>query len=221
MNENIDFCGTRVSLMPSGAFFWPSAKLLVVSDLHLGKSERIARRSGPLLPPYETSETLLRLAREIDMTNAQSVLCLGDSFDDQDAVKSLDESHIATLQRLQSGRQWIWIEGNHDPGPLGLAGTHLAEYRIGPIVFRHIAAQPCERGEISGHFHPKARVQNVPRPCFIVDENRMILPAFGVYTGGLSWTTPELRNLFSNQAIAYLTGRKILAVPVPPISTRP
>jgi hypothetical protein len=42
-----------------------------------------------------------------------------------------------------------------------------------------------------------------------------MLPAFGAYTGGLDWTTPTLRNLFDDSAMAYLTGRRVLPVPVP------
>ena len=215
MNEPVSFCDERLDLRPSGALFWPAADLLVVSDLHLGKSERIARRGGSLLPPYETTETRTRLSEEIAATGAGRVLCLGDSFDDRAAAEALDDSHIATLQRLQAGRHWIWVEGNHDPGPLDLGGTHLFEHREGPLIFRHIAQHPVEAGEISGHYHPTARIKHASRRCFMADRNRMILPAFGAYTGGLNWTSPDLRRLFDREATAYLTGRKVLAVPVP------
>lgn len=215
MNDVIEFCGERLQLRPSGALFWADKSMLVVSDLHLGKSERIARRGGTLLPPYETTETLTKLSDEAAETQPDAILCLGDSFDDPAAVDSLDENHIATLQRLQAGRRWLWVEGNHDPGPLGLGGTTLAEHRIGALVFRHIAQRSAESGEISGHYHPKARIKGASRRCFMTDEKRIILPAFGAYTGGLNWTTPELRTLFSSTATAYLTGPRTLAVPVP------
>ncbi len=215
MNDTITLRGETLQPLPSGALLWPARKMLIVSDLHLGKSERMARRGGALLPPYETTETLTRLAAAVDQTEVTTVLCLGDSFDDREAATSLDANHIATLQRLQAGRRWLWVEGNHDPGPLDLGGMYLAECREGPLIFRHIAATPCETGEISGHYHPKAHVRHASRRCFLVDQTRMILPAFGAYTGGLSWTTPILRDLFADNATAFLTGRKILAVPVP------
>ena len=214
MNGLINFCGEEISLRPSGALFWRGANMLVVSDLHLGKSERIARRGGSLLPPYETTETLTRLSDEIDATHPKTVLCLGDSFDDPKAVNSMDESHTQTLQKLQAGRRWLWIEGNHDPGHLGLGGTTLSEHREGSLTFRHIAENAAENGEISGHYHPKARIKHTSRRCFLVDESRMILPAFGVYTGGLNCTDPVLRALFSDRAKAYLTGRRVIAVPM-------
>lgn len=209
------FCSERLTALPSGALFWAGASVLVVSDLHLGKSERIARRGGALLPPYDTIETLTRLSSDIEGTRPKTVICLGDSFDDLAAAESLAPEHIDTLARLQAGRRWIWIEGNHDPGPVDLAGEHLAEIELGALRFRHIAEACTVPGEISGHYHPKAKVRHMSRPCFMRDAVRLILPAYGSYTGGLDWMTPVLRGLFQPQAIAYLTGRRVLAVPVP------
>lgn len=214
-SQPIMFSGETLEALPSGALFWPYNNLLVVSDLHLGKSERQARLGGTLLPPYETTDTLIRLAADIDRTQAKQVICLGDSFDDAAAAASLEDNHRATIAALQAGRQWFWVEGNHDPGPNDLGGSHLAELRSTPFVFRHIAQTPCEVGEISGHYHPKARVRSASRPCFLVDGRRLMLPAYGCYTGGLNWTTPALRGLFSDHATAYLTGPRVLAVPVP------
>jgi metallophosphoesterase superfamily enzyme len=122
------------------------------------------------------------------------------------------------LAGLQAGRRWIWIEGNHDPGPVDLGGTHLAEYSLEPLVFRHIARAGA-RGEISGHYHPKAEVQTrgrrVSRPCFLHDIDRIILPAYGTYTGGLRWTAPELQKLLAPKAHAVLVGDPVRTVPMP------
>jgi len=189
--------------------------MLVVSDLHLGKSERIARRGGTLLPPYDSEDTLARLADDIENTAPATVLCLGDSFDDLIAAEALSDTIRAMLTRLQAGRRWLWLEGNHDPGPVDLGGTHLNEVTEGPLTFRHIAEPDTGPGEVSGHYHPKARLRRASRPCFMTDNTRLILPAYGSYTGGLDWMTPVLRDLFAEKAIAYLTGRQVLAVPVP------
>lgn len=209
------FLGQTLTALPSGALFWQAERLLVVSDLHLGKSERIARRGGTLLPPYDTRETLSRLASDINASAAATVLCLGDSFDDLLAGAALDDVGRADLGILQAGRRWLWLEGNHDPGPPDFAGEHLAVYRHGPLTFRHIAAPDAMPGEISGHYHPKARLKRVSCPCFMADEVRLILPAYGAYTGGLDWTTPVLRSLFTDRALAFLTGARVLTVPVP------
>lgn len=69
------FAGTELTLLGSGALWWGEAGLLCVSDLHLGKSERMARRGGDMLPPYETRDTLTRLEADIEATGARSVVC--------------------------------------------------------------------------------------------------------------------------------------------------
>ena len=212
------FHGAELSALSDGALWWAERRLLCVSDLHLGKSDRIARRGGPLLPPYENRDTLARLADLVTALSPLTVICLGDSFDDLAGQDALDDDDHATLARCMAGRRWVWIEGNHDPGPITVGGTHLAEYEAGPISFRHIATAG-ETGEISGHYHPKARVNlrstALSRPCFLIDEARVILPAFGAYTGGLRTSHPALTELMADPAIAVLTGARALPVPMP------
>lgn len=219
MNEKtIQLLGVHLSLRASGAIFWAEEKTLCVSDLHMGRSDRIVRRGGGMLPPYETRDTLARLDQEIETTGARKVICLGDSFDDLAAADSIAEDERLWLARLQAGREWMWIEGNHDPGPVDLGGSHLAEAVIGPLTFRHIA-RPGAKGEVSGHYHPKARLATrgrlISRPAFLADDARLIMPAFGTYTGGLCWTDPAYAGLLGAGARGYLTGRSIIEMPMP------
>ncbi|MNO04198.1 hypothetical protein D3C81_2251500 [compost metagenome] len=46
------------------------------------------------------------------------------------------------------------------------------------------------------------------------DEARVILPAFGTYTGGLRATDPALAALMGPGAVAVLTGTPPLPVPL-------
>lgn len=200
--------------LPSGALYWPDRRLLAVSDLHLGKSTRLARRAGTLLPPYETRATLDKLDADIAATTPSTVLCLGDSFDDLAAGEELEDHDALWLARLMAGREWIWVMGNHDPGPLSLGGSHRAQALIGGLTFRHIA-DPAQILEISGHFHPKARLAGQARPCFLADEHRIILPAYGTYTGGL-WASDPAFGFLRPRAVAVLTGRRVLAIPARP-----
>ena len=210
--------GETLTALPSGALWWASQTLLCVSDLHLGKAERIARRGGTQLPPYDTRDTLDRLANDLEVTGARQVVCLGDSFDDLGAALALEEPEKLQIARLQAGKNWIWVEGNHDPGPVEFSGTHKAELTLGPLMFRHIARIGA-MGEISGHYHPKAsvrtRAKTVTRPAFLVDDTRVILPAYGTYTGGLGSHNAVFDPLFAPGAHAILTGRQALAVPMP------
>lgn len=211
------FAGTELTLLPSGALWWAGERLLCVSDLHLGRSERFARNAGALLPPYEIRDTLSRLDADIETTEPERVVCLGDSFDDDAAARGLDAQNIDWLVRLMAGRQWVWIEGNHDPGPVTLGGTHRATYAHGPLTFRHIAEplEPGETGEISGHYHPKVRLRGRSRPCLLVDAARVILPAYGTYTGGLRTDAEALATLMGPRALAVMTGPTPRPLPMP------
>jgi DNA ligase-associated metallophosphoesterase len=210
--------GVSLVALGTGALWWPEQGLLCVSDLHLGKSERIARRGGGTLPPYDTRDTLTRLAADLARTQARIVVCLGDSFDDLDAAHALPEDERLWIAKLQAGRRWVWIAGNHDPGPVELGGTLLTELPVAPLSFRHIA-KPGASGEISGHYHPKATLRSrgraVTRPAFLLDRDRVILPAYGTYTGGLRSNDAALSSLMRPEALALLTGSTVHAVPMP------
>jgi len=208
---------TALTALPSGGLWFAEAQALIVSDLHLGKSERIARRGGLMLPPYETQDTLTRLETDIDACAAKTIICLGDSFDDLVAAESLTEGERLWITRLQAGRKWVWIEGNHDPGPVNFGGTHLAEIRLGALIFRHVA-DPGAHAEVSGHYHPKttlrARGHSVTRACFLYDQSRVILPSYGTYTGGLRSDSQVLETLMGADARAILTGPTPQVVPM-------
>jgi uncharacterized protein len=66
-------------------------------------------------------------------------------------------------------------------------------------------------GEIAGHLHPCARIvqrgRSVRRRCFASDGRRLIMPAFGAYTGSLNVLDRAYSGLFSPDAfMAYLLG---------------
>lgn len=217
--REVQIAGVTLHALSSGALWWPGERLLAVSDMHLGKSGRIARGvGGPLLPPYETEATLSKLDADMRALGPERVVCLGDSFDDDAAARDLSDAARDWILRLQAGRDWIWVEGNHDPAGLAPGGAKRRDCRLGPLVFRHIA-EPGASGEISGHYHPKAILPGpagrVSRPCFLADGARMILPAYGQYTGGLSWLHPAFEGLLGSGARAILTGRVVAEVPHP------
>ncbi|WP_050519881.1 ligase-associated DNA damage response endonuclease PdeM [Pseudorhodobacter antarcticus] len=213
MNYPFTLAAQSLTALPSGAIHWPAQNLLCVSDLHLGKSLRMARRGGSLLPPYEVTATLTKLDADITATGAKHILCLGDSFDDAQAETDLTPDHRIWLTRLMAGRAWTWIAGNHDPAPLTLGGTNKNEATIGPLTFRHIA-DPAQIHDISGHYHPKARLKTQSRPCFLLDKSRLIMPAYGTYTGGLWADDAAFKTLITPPAIAILTGSQCLALPL-------
>jgi len=173
-----------------GALYWRDEGVLIVADLHLEKGSSFARR-GQLLPPYDTGETLARLARLITCYAPHTVIALGDNFHDGDGPGRLSAQDRGSLIALQRGRDWIWIAGNHDPDPAdGIGGSFARMLSIGALTFRHHPSHDAPDGEIAGHLHPVARVAQrgraVSRRCFASDGKSLVMPAFGVYAGGLN-----------------------------------
>jgi hypothetical protein len=182
----------------AGALYWEDERLLVVSDLHLEKGSSYAMR-GVLLPPYDTIATLGRLGAVIARFDPKTVIALGDSFHDRDAHQRLSPANRDILGALQARRDWIWIAGNHDPAlPQNLGGVVASDVAIGAVTFRH---EPTgAKGEIAGHLHPKARVsargRAMERRCFASDGERLVMPSFGAYTGGLNIRDAAFAKIF-------------------------
>lgn len=204
--------GGEVALCdPRGALHLPALDLLVVSDLHLEKGAAFARR-GRLLPPYDTAATLDLLDAVLADRKPRTVISLGDSFHDQRGSGELPEIYRDRLRQLMAGREWIWVSGNHDPKPPeGLPGTVADEVAIGRLRFRHEPLPGSAPGEIAGHLHPGAvivqRGRAVRRRCFATDGERLVMPAFGAYTGMLNVLDSAYRGLFRWEAFfAHMLG---------------
>jgi uncharacterized protein len=210
----IHLSGERLMLDPMGAMIWPAARLMAVSDLHLEKGSSFARK-GMLLPPWDTHATLDRLILLLRRWQPHIVVALGDSFHDADGAARLPHGEAARLNAMTEAHRFIWVLGNHDPAPpSGLGGEWAESFDTGPIVFRHQAMATAEPGEVVGHHHPKAaltaRGGTVSRPCFVVDGRRVMMPAFGAYTGGLDVRNPAIARLFPRGGRVFLLGKERL-----------
>jgi uncharacterized protein len=207
---HIELNGEELHLHPSGALWWAAERTLVFADLHFEKGSSFAR-GGQLLPPYDTRSTLARIAALTRAYAPERIIALGDSFHDRDAADRLDDNECAVLRELGDKSEWIWIEGNHDPHPpKWLGGFITSEIAIGGLIFRHLPQPVPAPGEIAGHLHPCARVtrrgRSIRARCFASDGKRMVLPAFGAYTGGLDVREHPLRALFADKFLAYVLG---------------
>jgi DNA ligase-associated metallophosphoesterase len=205
----LHFAGERLLLDPAGALIWPDQRLMAVADLHLEKGSAAALR-GQLLPPWDTGLTLERLARLMRRYQPATVIALGDSFHDRGGSARMAHGEADRLAGLMAKTRFVWVLGNHDPVAQGLGGEWVESYRLGTLTFRH-QADPRGPGDICGHHHPKASVAarggTVTRPCFVVDARRIMLPAFGTYTGGLDVRDPAIGVLFPRGFRAFLLGR--------------
>ncbi len=206
----LQFAGQRLLLDPLGAVVWPDAGLLAVADLHLEKGSAAAV-SGSLVPPWDTSATLERLALLLRRWRPVTVVALGDSFHDGGGFGRMAPADAARLAVMGRAAHFVWVLGNHDRDPVpGLGGTVAASWHLGGLEFRHQARQGAGP-ELVGHHHPKARINTragiVTRPCFVAGPARLMLPAIGTFTGGLDVASPAIATLFPEGGRAYLLGQ--------------
>lgn len=213
--------GETLILDISGALYLPARKALVVADLHFEKGSSYARR-GQFLPPYDTRETLCRLESAIARYDVATLIALGDSLHDRSAHERLAPDDFTRLRNLQNGREWIWVCGNHDPQVSGdLGGSVTDTVKLGRLTLRHEPSPNVADFEIAGHLHPAAKFHehgcSIRRPCFVGTANRLILPAFGAYTGGLNVLDPAFAALLagaSNIGVWMLGRERLYPVPM-------
>jgi DNA ligase-associated metallophosphoesterase len=205
------FAGSHIRFDPAGAAYFPDERMLVVSDLHLEKGSSFARKRI-YLPPYDTAATLARLGALVTKHDPRIIVSLGDSFHDDEGSARLADGALAAIDAMGRGRQIIWVTGNHDPSPPEFVpGDTVDSFAAGPVTFRHAPDRSEFGREVCGHLHPCARIvrrgKSVRRPCFASDGIRLILPSFGVFTGGLNVCDPAFAGLFEvSQLKAYMLG---------------
>ncbi len=208
MNDYIRLGSAAFSPLVSGGLWWPDEKTLLVADLHLEKASYFASQ-GQVLPPYDSHDTLDKLAHDMTIYQPRRVICLGDSFHDQYAFARLHPDIRLMLQHLTHTTEWLWITGNHDPVvDADLGGYRKSEVRLRGVVLRHQAVkdEPCV--ELSGHYHPKVRVKvrgrTIFRKCFACTTKKIILPSYGSFTGGLDIRHPALLAVLGSNATAVV-----------------
>lgn len=229
MSKPDDCCPLRVGgeeflACLDGALVWPRQSMLLVADLHLEKGSSFAAR-GQFLPPYDTRKTLAMLEQAIDRWQPNHLVCLGDSFHDGAGPDRLDDICRDQLERLIARQRWSWITGNHDlDAPIHLGGYEAEDMRIETVGLCHEPGQICplEVGgtprmdgvtlEVAGHLHPvatvRARGRQMRRRAFVINPDRIILPAFGAYTGGLNVGQQAFAPMVSNKTRLAVIGRE-------------
>ena len=210
--QTIGLGGTELVADASGALYWPSERALIVADLHFEKGSAFARR-GVFLPPYDTRETLARLTAVVARFAPATIVALGDSFHDAAGPTRLGDEERADLAALQRGRTWVWIDGNHDAAAAVMPGGERCEALVlGGLALRHEPSSHPSAPEIAGHLHPAARVAlrgaTLRRPCFAAASHRLVMPAFGAFTGGLNVLSEPFAPLFPGELSVWLIGAR-------------
>jgi DNA ligase-associated metallophosphoesterase len=206
------FQGLDLWLDRSGAAYAACHDTLLIADLHFGKGHALAAR-GVFLPPYDTAETMARLADVVARFSPARIVCLGDSFHAADGEAHLPRDARARLSRLMDQSHWVWLTGNHDPqSGEGLGGDRVEQLALGGVTLRHEPRFAAGQPEISGHLHPCARIvqrgRSLRRRCFAATAEHLVLPAFGALTGSLNVRDAAFGGFASVPgARAFLLGR--------------
>jgi DNA ligase-associated metallophosphoesterase len=198
----------------SGALLAPDFKALIVADLHLEQGSSLARR-GLHVPPYDTRTSLSQLEEVLRLAQPARLILLGDSFHDGDSAAQIEPADRRRIKAITGEFETIWISGNHDPEPPeDLGGRGAQEVLLGPVTLRH-EPKPLPPGafEIAGHLHPGASVSqrghSIRCKCFASDRQRLIMPAFGSYTGALSLSSRAFAGLFNeDECLVWMLGRQ-------------
>jgi len=196
-----EFAAEEFVMTGGRALFWPRENALLVADLHLEKASFFARH-GQMLPPYDSRETLERVAEAVRETGARRVFTLGDNFHDAGGAARLEPHAAGMLDALTRATDWVWITGNHDADARDAPGGTIAEeLEVAGFILRHHAKRGETQPEFSGHFHPRLRVslrgRAISRPCAVVSAaphggGKVIMPAFGALTGGMDAADPVI-----------------------------
>lgn len=204
-----------IELQPdlTGALYVPDYRALLVADLHFEKGSSFLKR-GLHIPPYDTRSTLGVLETVVARLKPDRLIALGDSFHDTDAGSRIDSDDLQRIHALGDSLEVCWLIGNHDPQlPAGLGGRIAAEIALGPLTLRHMPKSALRAEiEIAGHLHPVASItrrgRRLTARSFVAGSDRLIMPAFGAYTGGLNVSAPEISSLFAGRSFtAWMIGR--------------
>lgn len=166
----------------------PSATA-VVADLHLGYLEA-RRQAGDATPLVPLATLLGPLGRALKRTKAARLVIAGDLFEKR-FLADLWAEFTDWLKRRGVALVGV-VLGNHDRRwPQAEASVCRDALPLGDwqIVHGHL---PVE-GErvVCGHFHPAMRHGGRLAPCYLIKENRLVLPAYSQdAAGGDVWSLP-------------------------------
>lgn len=178
-------------LLPEGALWIENEKLLVVADVHLGKSAAFRARGLPV-PEGDTARDCKRMLDLAQKCQAEQLVIAGDLFH---AASGIGPDLVTTLHQFLTDLAipLTLVVGNHDAKirslPAGLAGAPHLDLGESLRIIHDPAHAEGERLHISGHWHPVVRIADGRRtslrlPCFVYRNHTLVLPAFGSFTGG-------------------------------------
>ena len=206
----INFNNHKFQISKEGILFWFDKQIAIIADLHLEKGSSFGP-SGQFLPPYDSEETLTKLSDIIKKHNVQKVILLGDTFHDKNAMRRMSKRVLIVFEKFIKKYEVIFVLGNHENNIKLQNIKFFNEYVLDGIHFVHQASKKNVY-QISGHYHPVATIKTgskkITGKCFIQQKYNLILPSFGVYTGGLNIKSRIFKKIFKNEPVIYFLGKR-------------
>lgn len=184
--------GENLLLLPEKAVYWPAEKMLIIADIHFGKAAAF-RALGVPVPRGTTSENLAGLDALVARHGAERVVFLGDFLHARAAHASSTQLAMLAWRQRHPELGLMLVRGNHDlhaGDPAAALGIELVDepHQVGPFAFCHHPDVETPGYVLAGHVHPvyvlATRFDALRLPCFVVGQERMMLPSFGSFTGG-------------------------------------
>lgn len=204
--QELSILGNRLKLLPEKAIYLENSQTLLVSDIHLGKSETFQQLGIPISNQINQT-TLDRLQALCQTTQPKTVIVLGDLFHSKYGLQPDTLSRWSRFVDEVDAEVGLVI-GNHDRNLIAPLKQLSMECFTDAIVLENLilSHEPCPQKNhlnICGHIHPcirlKTKLDNLRLPCFYLDnkQNLLILPSFGEFTGGYEMP-------LSRQSTAYV-----------------
>lgn len=182
-------CG--LLLLPQKAIYIEKHRFLLIADPHFGKAAHF-RKAGIPISEHLHDDDLQKISQLIHQFESIDIYFLGDLFhSDLNESWWILETFIDSFPKVN----FHLVKGNHDilPKACYTSGKwiiHEKPLEIGNFVLSHEPLPEVPEGKINlcGHIHPgislrgKGR-QKITLPCFFYSQRRIILPAFGRFTG--------------------------------------
>ena len=212
--KDVFFANQNFSIFPNGELYWQNKKTLIISDLHFEKGSFFSE-TRQFIPPFDTIETLRQLSKFIDDHPVEMIIFLGDLVHDKFAFQRMALEAKELFFEILKNINCTLTVGNHDDTSfLKDIGLNLTENTIiDDICFSHHPTID-KKFSVFGHYHPKVRLKINSRgiwtPCFIANKEKLLMPSYGYFTGGLSIKSLEIQKLFEPEYEIYpLTKEKV------------
>jgi len=212
--KDVFFADQHFSIFPNGELYWQSKKTLIISDLHFEKGS-FFYESRQFVPPFDTIETLRQLTKFLADHSVETIIFLGDLVHDELAFQRMTEEARELFFEILKNINCTLTVGNHDNVSfLRNIGLNLTEnIIIDNICFSHHPTID-KKFSVFGHYHPKIRLKLDSRgiwtSCFILNKEKLLMPSYGYFTGGLSIKSLEIQKLFGTKCEIYpLTKEKV------------